>query len=103
MKQNNKKKTWKAIVAVILVMVTLFSISTMVSAGFVEKVFEEVCELMMTSSSGTSDNCDHDKKGEHMVECGDCHQKYLESYYCSKCGQGHLPIGIPDHVCSTNN
>lgn len=31
-------------------MTTLFSISTMVSAGFVEEVFEEVCDMMTTSS-----------------------------------------------------
>ena len=53
MKQNNRKNTWKAIVAVMLVMTTLFSISTAVSADFVETVFEEVCELMRTSSSNT--------------------------------------------------
>lgn len=53
MKQNNRKNTWKAIVAVMLVMATLFSISTMVSAGFVEEVFEEVCDMMTTSSSNT--------------------------------------------------
>lgn len=50
MKQNNRKKTWKAIVAVVLVMASLFSISTAVSAGFVQEVFEEVCVMMSSSS-----------------------------------------------------
>ena len=36
MKQNNRKNTWKAIMAVMLVMATLFTASTVVSAGFVE-------------------------------------------------------------------
>ena len=50
MKQNNRKNTWKAILAVMLVMATLFSISTMVSANFVEEIFEEVCDMMTVSS-----------------------------------------------------
>lgn len=57
MKQSNKKKTWKAIVAVMLVMATLFSISTMVSAGFVEEIFEEVCDMMTVSSSISKKDC----------------------------------------------
>lgn len=36
---KQRKTTWKAIVAVILVMVTLFSISMAVSAGFVGSIF----------------------------------------------------------------
>lgn len=52
MKQNNRKKTWKAIVAVVLVMASLFAMASLVSAGFVEEIFSEVCELMTTSSSG---------------------------------------------------
>ena len=60
MKQHNRKKVWKAIVAIVLVMVSLFSISTAVSAGFVEKVFEEVCDMINYSSSNThvhTQNC----------------------------------------------
>ena len=60
MKQHNRKKAWKAIVAIVLVMVSLFLISTAVSAGFVEKVFEEVCDMINYSSSNThvhTQNC----------------------------------------------
>ena len=57
MKQNNRKNTWKAIVAVMLVMATLFSISTMVSANFVEEIFEEVCDMMTVSSSISKADC----------------------------------------------
>lgn len=53
MKQNNRKNNWKAFVAVILVMVTLFTISTAVSADFVDTVFEKVCEVMTTSSNNS--------------------------------------------------
>ncbi len=49
MKQNNRKMTWKAIVAVVLVIASLFSISTAVSAGFVNEVFEEICVMMSSS------------------------------------------------------
>lgn len=51
MKQNNRRKTWKAVVAVVLMIVALFAVSTMVSAGFIETVFDEVYELMSTSSN----------------------------------------------------
>ena len=54
MKQNNRKKTWKAIVAVVLVMTSLFAISTAVSAEFVDTVFEEVYDLMTTSSNNSA-------------------------------------------------
>ena len=56
MKQNNRKNTWKAIVAVMLVMATLFSISTMVSADFVELLFNEEYSVM-TSSSSKANSC----------------------------------------------
>ena len=56
MKQNNRKNTWKAIVAVMLVMATLFSISTMVSANFVELLFNEEYSVM-TSSSSKANSC----------------------------------------------
>lgn len=48
------KQKFKAIVAAVLVMASLFAMSSLVSAGFVEEVFSEVCELMSTSSSGVS-------------------------------------------------
>ena len=80
MKQNNRKNTWKAIVAVMLVMATLFSISTMVSADFVNEVFEEVCDMMSTSSSTS--------KHTHTVLCYE-----LVIWVCSargtECDLGH--------------
>ena len=69
MKQNNRKNTWKAIVAVMLVMATLFSVSTAVSAGFVKEIFEEVCDMMTTSSSTVE--CKATYEIEYF-ECGNC-------------------------------
>ncbi len=72
MKQNNRKKTWKAVVAVVMVMASLFAVSTVVSAGFVNEVFEEVCEMM--TSSNVSQH-------EHTMDC------YIRVvYYCEANG-----------------
>lgn len=50
MKQNNRKNTWKAIVAVMLVIATLFAASSAVSASFVEILFRDEYETMSSSS-----------------------------------------------------
>lgn len=81
-------------------MASLFSMASLVSAGFVEEVFSEVCELMTTSSSGTSDSCNCNSDGVNKAKCASCGVEYIQSYYCTKCGQVHLPIGIPEHTCS---
>ena len=52
MKQNNCRTKLKAIIAVVLVMASLFAMASLVSAGFVEEVFSEVCGLIATSSNG---------------------------------------------------
>lgn len=81
MKQNNTGRKLKAFLAVVLVMVSLFSISTAVSAGFVQEVFEEVCELMTTSSSYTYG--DHKcNKGRYEYE-----ENGIKFYSCTICGQ----------------
>lgn len=82
MKQNNRKNTWKAIVAVMLVMATLFSISTMVSAGFVEEVFEDVCEMMTTSSAEGECNA---TSSLVYFECGNCPKGVVWS--CGGCAK----------------
>ncbi len=86
MKQNNRKKTWKAIVAVMLVMATLFSISTVVSAEFVEELFEEVCEMMRSSSSNTgTGGCEAEYE-----ECQGCFVKTKVTWHCVPgCNQKH--------------
>ena len=53
MKQNNRSTKLKAIVAVILVMAALFAMASLVSAGFVEEVFKEICDGVMASSSNS--------------------------------------------------
>ena len=86
MKQNNKKNTWKAIVAVMLVMATLFSISTMVSANFVEEIFEEVCDMMTVSSSISKADCPATSSIKWCPNTG-CH-KQIECVW-SGCLCGH--------------
>ena len=81
MKQSNTGRKLKAFFAVALVMVSLFSISTAVSAGFVQEVFEEVCELMTTSSSYTYEDHECNKGDLEYVING------VEYYSCSICGQ----------------
>ena len=53
MKQNNRKNTWKAIVAFALVMVSLFAMTSFVNAEIVELIFGEECAdvASVTSSS----------------------------------------------------
>ena len=70
MKQNNRRTKLKAIVAVVLVMASLFAMASLVSAGFVEEVFSEVCERMTASSSGAS-GCNATPK-YRMCEKGNC-------------------------------
>ena len=97
MKQNNRKNTWKAIVAVMLVMATLFSISTMVSAGFVEEIFEEVCDMMTTSSSYFGGDCsgghDYDRTWTGKKLC-DIHNTFCDVTlkHCARCGRDVIVV-----------
>ncbi|MBR5313280.1 MAG: hypothetical protein IKU40_10410 [Clostridia bacterium] len=59
MKQNNPKKTWKAIVAVVLVMTSLFAMSAVVNAEIVERIFGEEIYVGMTMSSSRSPYMNH--------------------------------------------
>ena len=57
MKQNNRKITWKAIVAVMLVMATLMSLTAVVNAGIVETILgDEGIEIMSSSSKSPYTN-----------------------------------------------
>lgn len=53
MKQNNRKNTWKAVVAVALVMASLFAMASFVNAEIVELILGEECAEVaaVTSSS----------------------------------------------------
>ena len=87
MKNEAKRQmTKKAIVAVVLVMASLFAMASLVSAGFVEEVFSEVCELMTTSSAGTVHI--HTKVTRTCNTHGD-----YESFTCS---QGCTPPGCTE-------
>ena len=89
MKNEAKRQmTKKAIVAVVLVMASLFAMASLVSAGFVEEVFSEVCELMTTSSAGTGGN-GHSWRGNGTAGyCQDCHQT-IYSQICTACSPAH--------------
>lgn len=54
MTQNKVKVTWKAIVAIMLVMATIIAMSALVSAEFMESFLGEEIELMAATSSGPS-------------------------------------------------
>lgn len=51
MKKNSTSKKLKALVAVILVMASLFAMTVFVSAEFIEEVFNEICATMAASTS----------------------------------------------------
>lgn len=102
MKQNNRKKTWKAIVAVVLVMVSLFTISTAVSAEFVELIFDEKeADVMLLYSS--NDDCDHIEKVHKRNEEYRCivkgcmTQSDIKIYECLTCGK---EVEESEHQCS---
>lgn len=90
MKQNNRRTKLKAVVAVVLVMASLFAISTVVSAGFVEDVFEEVCEMMTTSSNVS--------QHEHTLDC------YIRVVYVCEANGASCSLGkqgCPGGGCRT--
>ena len=104
MKQNNRRTKLKAIVAVVLVMASLFAMASLVSAGFVEEVFSEVCELMTTSSSGSEpepEECEHENMIHMLTEDYYCYRcKALGNkltYMCTDCGYTSIRI---EHKCS---
>ena len=96
MKQNNKKKTWKAIVAVMLVMASLFAVSTSVNAGLVEVLFEEELTELVTLSS-SSNGCTHQwhSTDEVVGKCSTCKSNTIkqtcgckaERTYCNTCNK----------------
>ncbi len=51
MKQNNKKNTWKAVVAVVMVMTMLFTMSSLVNASIIEWFFDTEYDEIITYSS----------------------------------------------------
>ena len=51
MSEKRVKITWKRIVAAVLVMAALIAMSSIVSAGFMEPLFDETFEVMVASSS----------------------------------------------------
>lgn len=53
------KNTWKAIIAVILVMASLTSMASLVSAGWIESILEEV-HTYDVSSSSTQHKCEYE-------------------------------------------
>ena len=104
MKQNNRKNTWKAIVAVMLVMASLFAVSTAVSAGFGELILDEeyIVILSVTSSSEPKplkcehpivlfshyEDCDKGHSGTVQVDaCMTSHCPYTRKHPCPKCQQ----------------
>lgn len=59
MKQNNRRTKLKAIVAVMLVMASLFSMASMVNAGIVERILGEEWHVGLTSTSSQSPYMNH--------------------------------------------
>ena len=50
MKQNNMRRKLKVVMVVVMVMASLFAVSTAVSARFVEHIFGEENEVILLSS-----------------------------------------------------
>ena len=71
MTNNNRKITWKAIVAVVLVMASLFAMSSLVNAGIVELILGEeyaaVASAWSSSWKSHSGDCQWINSDEYKV------------------------------------
>ncbi len=105
MKQNDRKNTWKAFVAVVMVMASLFTISTAVSAGFVENVLgKEYEKLILTSSSAQATCPNHNPRvvSRIGVQCTICPGSDIYiSLTCNACEKNEVDI-VP-HTCTGKN
>lgn len=86
-----KRNELKVIIAIILVMATLFALASLVSAGFVEEILGEMSE-MMRSSSGEK-TCKHTPVTLHCDTHGDypsfiCSENKCRPYGCTDCQNG---------------
>lgn len=101
-----KNCTFKAILACILLTTTLITMSSVVSAKFVENILNEMIGTNYITSSSEEDedkiephNCgDYTPVTEYFnCPCG----KQIISYYCGKCS---MPIigANPPHICKLN-
>lgn len=106
MKQNNRKNTWKAVVAVMIVMASLFAVSTAVSAGFVENVLGEEYEELILTSSSTQAKCQNHNPEEVSrigVQCTLCSGSDIYvSLTCYACKEKEVTI-IPHDCTGTNS
>ena len=96
MKQNNCKTKLKAIIAVMLVMVSLFAMASMVNAGIVELIFGDEYEVV---AMATSSSCHHQWHKESEEVCAKCKQT-ITTY---KCGCGSVKTEPQNHTCSSNS
>ena len=98
MKQNNMRRKLKAIVAVVLAMVSLFTMSSIVNAGFVELILGEDYEfIVMTATSSSKSDCVWNGNGTKKGICSDCKQTRYEKI-CTKCRPAHTKV-----VCGCPN
>ena len=78
------KKKIVMVTVIVLLIGLLFSTSSLVSAGFVEEIFKESCEIMRGSSG--SGGCI-----PHYTECEGCHVKLSVVWECIPgCNQNHV-------------
>ena len=103
MKRNNLVKS---LLAFILIMGTLFSMSSIVSAEFVENIFSEINDIMYLTSSNEEDddgveshNC-FDYWEEETLFCPNCQEWVITLYKCSKCGSYTSLPQPPRHTCN---
>lgn len=77
------KKKIVMVTAIVLLIGLLFSMASLVSAGFVEEIFKESCEIMRGSSG--SGGCT-----PHYEECPKCYVKLSVTWECIPgCNQNH--------------
>lgn len=108
MKQNNRKNTWKAVVAVALVMASLFAMALFVNAGIIEVILgDEYITATSMSSSAIDDNeddeCEHNgdiisKSTGITAPCPKCEEPLMTYFkYCKDCGK-YLGDSIDFHL-----
>ena len=92
MTNNNRKITWKAIVAVVLVMASLFAMSSLVNAGIVELILgEEYAEVAAAASEESSEpkplRCTHPiMLYSHNENCANNHENTVSVSVCMTSG-----------------
>ena len=90
------KNTWKAIIAVILVVASLTSMASLVSAGWIENILEEVSVYSTSSSSAEEEHkCVATVRLDWTPYCEICNRTFIVgAWICQdpSCDKINIPI-----------